>query len=71
MATTYATGLDAVDLWTPVSREGLPDGLVQAMAIEDWRTVRSLLGSVMDGVTTDGGYGRALLQVALELPIGI
>jgi DNA-binding CsgD family transcriptional regulator len=26
---------------------------------------------VMDGITTDGTYGRALLQLAMELPVGI
>src|SRR5438552_586003 len=25
----------------------------------------------MDGMTTDGSYGRALIQVALELPLGM
>jgi DNA-binding CsgD family transcriptional regulator len=41
------------------------------MSQRDWPNVRAQLGSVMDGITTDGVYGRALLQLVLELPVGI
>jgi DNA-binding CsgD family transcriptional regulator len=41
------------------------------MEQRDWPNVRTQLGTVMDGITTDGVYGRALLQLALDLPIGI
>jgi DNA-binding CsgD family transcriptional regulator len=41
------------------------------MQQRDWPTVRAQLGTVMDGITTDGVYGRALLQLVLELPVGI
>lgn len=33
--------------------------------------MRVQLATVMDGITTDGVYGRALLQLALELPVGV
>ena len=60
-----------IDLWAPVARDALPKALVDAMEQRDWTTVRAQLGTVMDGITTDGVYGRALLQLALELPVGI
>jgi DNA-binding CsgD family transcriptional regulator len=60
-----------IDLWAPVSRDALPKPLVEAMERRDWATVRAQLGTVMDGITTDGVYGRALLQLALDLPVGI
>jgi len=41
------------------------------MEQREWATVRAQLASVMDGITTDGIYGRALLQMALELPVGV
>jgi DNA-binding CsgD family transcriptional regulator len=59
-----------IDLWAPVARDALPKALVDAMEQRDWTTVRAQLGTVMDGITTDGVYGRALLQLALELPVG-
>jgi DNA-binding CsgD family transcriptional regulator len=65
------TGLPPVDLWAPVARDVLPKALVDAMDRRDWVTLRALLGTVMDGITTDGIYGRALLQLALDLPVGI
>ncbi|TMC76752.1 MAG: hypothetical protein E6J09_09290, partial [Chloroflexi bacterium] len=37
----------------------------------DWQAVRAQLTAILDGQTTDGVYGRALIQVAMELPIGI
>jgi DNA-binding CsgD family transcriptional regulator len=60
-----------IDLWAPVARDVLPRALVNALEQRDWATVRAELGSVMDGIMTDGVYGRALLQVALDLPVGI
>lgn len=60
-----------IDLWAPVAREALPKSLVDAMEQRDWSTVRTQLATVMDGITTDGVYGRALLQLALELPVGV
>ncbi|TMC79947.1 MAG: hypothetical protein E6J09_00680, partial [Chloroflexi bacterium] len=62
---------DQIDLWAPVSRDGLPSALVDAMKRRDWESVRNELGMVMDGITTDGTFGRALLQLALELPVGV
>src|SRR2546423_2574339 len=59
-----------IDLWAPVARDGLPKALVEAMEQHDWASVRVQLGTVMDGITTDGVYGRALLQLALDLPVG-
>jgi DNA-binding CsgD family transcriptional regulator len=60
-----------IDLWAPVARDVLPQALVDGLAQRDWATVRAQLGTVMDGITTDGVYGRALLQLALDLPVGI
>src|SRR5467141_2107837 len=60
-----------IDLWAPVARGSLPQALVDAMDRCDWAAVRAQLGSVMDGITTDGIYGRALPQLALDLPVGI
>jgi DNA-binding CsgD family transcriptional regulator len=62
---------DNIDLWAPVAREALPKALLVAMEQHDWASVRAQLGNVMDGITTDGVYGRALLQLALDLPVGI
>ena len=62
---------EEIDLWAPVSRGGLPAALVAAMQKRDWALVRRELELIMDGITTDGAYGRALLQLALELPVGI
>jgi hypothetical protein len=60
----------AVDLWAPVSFEGLPPALLDAAARSDWEAVRAQLHTVMDAVTTDGAYGRALLQFVMttDLP---
>jgi len=71
MAAPATTQTGDIDLWAPVSREALPKPLVDAMQRHDWANVRAELGTVMDGITTDGIYGRALLQLALELPVGI
>lgn len=61
----------AADPWAPVSQEGLPPGLTQAIDTADWPTVKAKLAAVMDGLSTDGPYGRALLQAVQRLPIGV
>ena len=70
MAALSPTPHGDIDLWAPVARDGLPQALVEAMEQRDWASVRVQLGTVMDGITTDGVYGRALLQLALDLPVG-
>src|SRR5438132_11534244 len=70
MAALLNTPHGEIDLWAPVARDALPKGLVEAMEQRDWASVRVQLGTVMDGITTDGVYGRALLQLALDLPVG-
>jgi DNA-binding CsgD family transcriptional regulator len=70
MSAVVITPHGDIDLWAPVVRDALPKALVDAMEQRDWTTVRVQLGSVMDGITTDGVYGRALLQLALDLPVG-
>jgi DNA-binding CsgD family transcriptional regulator len=62
---------DEPDLWAPVSRDGLPPELLAALQQKDWQRVRAQLTAILDGQTTDGVYGRALIQVAMELPIGV
>src|SRR3989442_7988086 len=59
----------AVDLWAPVPFDDLPLSLLQAAERSDWKTVRDELRTVMDGLTTDGVYGRALLQFVMSLPL--
>src|SRR5438552_3166353 len=59
----------AVDLWAPVPFDDLPVSLVRAAARSEWKLVRDELRTVMDGLTTDGPYGRALLQFVISLPI--
>jgi len=71
VATVTTRPLADIDLWAPVARDALPKALVAAMEQREWATVRAQLASVMDGITTDGIYGRALLQLALELPVGV
>jgi len=63
--------LGAVDLWAPAGVESLPKGLVDSVRNEDWPRVRDELATVMDAVTTDGIYGRQLLQLVMRLPLGI
>lgn len=58
-----------VDLWAAVPFNELPDALLQAAARSDWKAVREQLRTVMDGLTTDGVYGRALLQFVMSLPV--
>ena len=62
-------GLPAVDLWAPVLFDDLPVSLVRAAARSEWKTVRDELRTVMDGVATDGAYGRELLQFVMSLPL--
>ena len=71
MTAVATTPPSEIDLWAPVARDALPKALVEAMERRDWATVRDQPGTVMDGMTTDGAYGRALLQLALELRIGV
>jgi DNA-binding CsgD family transcriptional regulator len=58
------------DLWAPVGSKHLPPELVSAVRGGDWPQVRVRLQTVMDGAITDGPYGRELLQLVLELPLG-
>jgi DNA-binding CsgD family transcriptional regulator len=57
----------SVDLWAPVDQEHLPASLRQAAADGDWNALRTELQAVMDAVTTDGVYGRALLQFVMSV----
>ena len=63
--------LAAVDLWGSVPFDHLPPALVAAFEREDWNATRSELRTIMDGLVTDGPYGRELLKLVLRLPIGI
>lgn len=63
--------LAAADPWAPVPTDGLPRALVAAVDAGDWKTARVELEQVMDGLSTDGPYGRALLQLVRRLPIGL
>lgn len=63
--------LAQADPWAPVSTDGLPQALVAAVESEDWAAAKRELGPVLDSLNTDGVYGRALLQVARRLPIGV
>jgi DNA-binding CsgD family transcriptional regulator len=58
-----------VDLWAPVPFDALPLSLLTAADRSDWKTVRDELQTVLDPVTTDGVYGRALLQFVMSLPL--
>ena len=58
------------DLWAPVGFDHLPHDLVTAFRESDWPEVRLRLQTVMDGMITDGPYGRELFQLVLQLPIG-
>jgi len=63
--------LAQADPWAPVSTDGLPQALVAAVESEDWKAVRAELEQIMDGLSTDGPYGRALHQLVRRLPIGL
>src|SRR2546425_13021817 len=67
--TLLGTHPPEIDLWAPVPFDALPGRLVDAADRSDWKTVRDELGKVMDGLTTDGVYGRALLQFVMSLPL--
>lgn len=58
-----------VDLWAPVPFDDLPTGLLEAAERSDWNAVREELRTIMDGVTTDGAFGRALLQFVMSVPL--
>ena len=67
--TVLRTRPSEIDLWAPVPFDDLPPALLEAAGRSEWRTVRDELGKVMDGLTTDGVYGRALLQFVMSLPL--
>jgi DNA-binding CsgD family transcriptional regulator len=49
--------------------DSLPVALLRAAERSDWKAVRDELRTVMDGIRTDGVYGRALLQFVMSLPL--
>ncbi len=59
------------DPWIKPSFDDLPRDLVMAYEQGDWPTVRGKLRTLMDGVTTDGPYGRQLIQLVRNLPVGV
>jgi DNA-binding NarL/FixJ family response regulator len=61
--------LPVVDLWAPVPFDDLPPSLLGAAERSDWKSVRDELQTVMNGLKTDGVYGRALLQFVMSLPL--
>lgn len=61
----------ATDPWAAVSFSALPSTLVDAIEHSDWAQAKSELVEIMDGISTDGIYGRALLQLVRKVPIGI
>lgn len=63
--------LAEADVFAPVSFDSLPKPLVDAVARADWSSVRGELEQIMDGLSTDGKFGRALLQLVRQLPIGL
>ena len=67
--TMLGTRPSEIDLWAPVPFDDLPGSLLEAADRSDWETVRDELRKVMDGLTTDGVYGRALLQFVMSLPL--
>ena len=60
-----------IDLWAPVGYDELPLGLSEAFRRAEWAAVKGELQAVMDGLITDGPYGRALLQMVRQIPYGI
>ena len=70
-APSAAAALADLDLWAPVSTEGLPRALVDAIENAEWTVVKTQLQSVFDALNTDGVHGRSLLQLARRLPLGI
>jgi DNA-binding CsgD family transcriptional regulator len=67
--TVFGTHPTEIDLWAPVPFDELPRPLLEAAGRSDWQAVRDELAKVMDGITTDGVYGRALLQFVMSLPL--
>lgn len=65
------TKFAATDPWAPVSTAELPIDLVEAIERADWDRAKRELVEVMDGLSTDGIYGRSLLQLVQRLPIGM
>lgn len=61
----------ATDPWAAVSISGLPRALVESIERADWVRAKLELVAIMDGLSTDGVYGRALLQLVQRLPIGL
>lgn len=59
-----------LDLWAPVPWSGLPSPLVEAFERADWATVKSELQAQLDGIVTEGRFGRALLQLVRQVPFG-
>jgi DNA-binding NarL/FixJ family response regulator len=59
-----------LDLWAPVGYEALPRVLVEAFERADWPTVKTELQSQLDGIITDGQYGRQLQQLVRHVPFG-
>lgn len=70
-APSAAAALADLDLWAPVSTDGLPHALVDAIENADWLAAKRELESVFDSLNTDGVYGRSLVQLARRLPLGI
>ena len=62
---------DDFDPWAPIPFDQLPADLVRASSTRDWPAVLEQLRTLMDGVTTDGPYGRQLLQFVRQLPLGV
>lgn len=58
-----------VDLWAPVPFDDLPRALRDAAAGSDWPAVKTQLRAIMDSNTTDGEYGRELLQFVMKVPL--
>ena len=63
--------LGFVDLWAQVGVDRLPPNLVNSVTGQVWPKVRDQLATVMDAVSTDGMYGRELLQLVIRLPLRI
>src|SRR5919201_4236649 len=59
------------DPWREVPYTDLPADLVEACRLRRWMDVRGKLRTLMDGVTTDGQFGRQLLQLVRQLPLGV
>jgi DNA-binding CsgD family transcriptional regulator len=65
-----ATG-GPIDLWADVAPASLPASLVEAFDRQDWPQLKTELRTVMDGLITDGPYGRELLGLIRRLPVGM